>query len=139
MNWKDIVEENNIEVIWVSDEFSDEGAHFPRCTLYPNGAILLRIDIEEERIPFVALHEIGHIVDGVVLKQVNRLLTHLKNERDANCYMIHEVAPEFIVEHNQNLDYATPHRLIEFLKLPLTDENILIAERELGDILKYGY
>ncbi|NHI70473.1 ImmA/IrrE family metallo-endopeptidase [Lactococcus garvieae] len=64
MNWKDIIKDTGIEIIWIDTEYSEEGSYIPKCMLYPNGAIVLNLSLHCDRVEFVALHEIGHLVTG---------------------------------------------------------------------------
>ncbi|MDG4985143.1 hypothetical protein OGZ51_13435 [Lactococcus lactis] len=140
MNWKEIAEEAGIEIIWVGKEYGHEGSYIPKCSLYPNGAIILCVLLDDEEIEFVALHEIGHLVTGKSLAKVNALLKHIehcKNEACANRFLLHNVAPRFVDENERNLQWATPDRLCEFLGIRSTFENIQIAQEEI-DLALWG-
>lgn len=134
MNWKEIAAEAGIEVIWVDKDYTEEGSYIPKCSLYPNGAIILCILIEEKRTDFVALHEIGHLVSGKALAKVNILLQHLehcKNEANANRFLFKNVAPEFVEANDYDRTWASPEKLCDFLGIKATFENIKIAQEEI--------
>ncbi|GAA3264179.1 hypothetical protein LMG8520_0108 [Lactococcus lactis subsp. lactis] len=140
MDWKGLANEEGIEIIWADKNYSEEGSYIPKCLLYPNGAIILWILLEEYRIEFVALHEIGHLVTGKSLAKVHALLKHLehcKNESCANRYLLREVAPKFVDANDYNPQYATAHRLCEYLEIKNSVENIQIAQEEI-DLALWG-
>lgn len=134
MSWRDIIRETGIKVIWTENDYSQEGSYVPPCWAFPNGAISLRKNVPEYRLDFVALHEIGHLVSGRNLKHVHELLRnleHSKNEANANRYLFQNVAQYFVSECDRNLEYATPHRLCNYLGIKSTFENIEIAQQEI--------
>ncbi len=135
MNWKDIINETGIEIIWAENDYSQEGSFVPPCSAFPNGAIAIRINVPEERVEFVALHEIGHIVTGKMLNSVNERLksiTHLKNEADANRFLLRNKASDFLEANDFNGSWATAERFCNYLGLSNTFENIWIAEQEIN-------
>lgn len=134
MNWKDIINEAGIEVIWIEKEYSEDGSYIPKCSLYPNGAIILNLSLEEECIEYIALHEIGHLVSGRTLIQVNECLKHLehcRNEAKANRFLLRKKAPEFVEANDYNHVWATPEKLCTCLGLRNTFENLKIAQEEI--------
>ncbi|MCT0052096.1 hypothetical protein [Lactococcus lactis] len=138
MDWKEIAKDEGIEIIWIGEEYCQEGSYIPKCSLYPNGAIILCVLLEDDDIEFVALHEIGHLVTGKSLAKVNALLKHLehcKNEANANRFLLRNVAPRFVEANDYNRSWANPERLCEFLGLRSTFENIQIAQEEIDSAL----
>lgn len=134
MDWIDIINETGIEVIWVGKEYSEAGSYIQPCTLYPKGAIVLCLSLEDYEIEYVALHEIGHLVKGRPLTLVNERLKHLehcKNEASANRYLLHKKAKDFVEANDYNRTWANPYRLCEYLDLQITFENIKIAQDEI--------
>lgn len=140
MNWRDIIKETGIEVIWTENDYSQEGSYIPPCWAYPNGAISLRENVPEYRLEFVALHEVGHLVSGRNLEYVHerlKNLEHCKNEANANRYLFQNVAQSFVSECGENREYATPQRLCAYLGIKSTFENINIAQQEI-DLAFWG-
>ena len=140
MNWIDIINETGIEVIWIDKEYSEEGSYIQKCSLYPNGAIILCLRLDEDKIEFIALHEIGHIVTGKPLAMVNdrlKYLEHYKNEASANRFLFRNVAPRYVDENEYNIEWASPEKLCEFLGIRSTFENIKIAQEEI-DLALWG-
>lgn len=134
MDWKEIAKKHNIEVFWVGKEFSSKGAYIPKCDCFPNGAILLRIDLKDYEIPTTAFHEIGHILKGMpLLDKTLKAVKHLKNERKSNHYIIKQKAPDFISCYEDCVEMITPYAFLDYLELPADDENVIVAENELKE------
>lgn len=134
MNWKDIINETGIEVIWIEKEYSENGSYIPKCSLYPNGAIILNLKLDDQCIECVALHEIGHLVSGKTLVFVNKRLKHLehcRNEAEANRFLLRNVAPEFVEANDFNAVWASPEKLCTYLGIRNTFENLKIAQEEI--------
>lgn len=141
MDWRDITKEAGIEVIWIDNEYSEEGSYIPKCSIYPNGAIVLNLCNDSESVEFVALHETGHLVSGKTLALVNEQLKqfqHNKNESKATRYLLSKVAPQFVEENDYNQAWAEHHRLCEFLNIDCTFGNIQIAQEEIDNALWIG-
>ncbi|WP_251421192.1 MULTISPECIES: hypothetical protein [Lactococcus] len=139
MDWKDIIKETGIEVIWVDKDYSKSGSFIAKCPEFPHGAIVLGIGLEEIMVEPVVLHEIGHLVAGTMLTAVNnrlKCITHNKNEAKATRYLIHSISSTFVSENEENLAYATASRLLEHLHIAPTFENIQIAEQEINIALE---
>lgn len=142
MDWKDIIKNTGIEVIWIEKEYTEEGSYIPKCSLYPNGAIVLNLCNDSERVEFVALHEIGHLVTGKTLSLVNeqiKQIQHNRNEANATRFLLSQVAPEFVEENDYNAEWAEPHRLCQFLNIECTFENVSIAQEEIDYALWSDY
>lgn len=142
MDWKDIIKNTGIEVIWIDKEYTEEGSYIPKCSLYPNGAIVLNLAIHCDRIEFIALHEIGHLVSGKALTIVNnriKAIAHTRNEALANRYVFRNIAPRYVEENQYDRTWASPHKLCEFLNIEATFENIGIAQEEIDIALGYNF
>lgn len=142
MDWKDIIQETGIEVIWIDKEYKEDGSYIPKCSLYPNGAIILNLSLHCDRVEFVALHEIGHLVSGRALAIVNeriRVIAHNRNEALANRYVFRKIAPRFVEENQYDRTWASPYKLCEFLNIDSTFENIWIAQEEIDIALGYNF
>lgn len=134
MNWKDIINETGIEVIWIEKEYSENGSYIPKCSLYPSGAIILNLKLDDQCIECVALHEIGHLVSGKALILVNERLKHLehcRNEAEANRFLLRNIAPEFVEANDFNTVWASPEKLCTYLGIRNTFENLKIAQEEI--------
>ena len=134
MNYKEILKETGIEFLWLPIEFNKKGIFIPKCPEFPHGAIGVRINVPEECVDYVALHEIGHLVSGKTLIQVNECLKHLehcRNEAKANRFLLHKKAPEFVEANDYNHVWATPEKLCTCLGLRNTFENLKIAQEEI--------
>ena len=141
MNWKDIISDTGIEIIWIDKEYSEEGSYIPKCMLYPNGAIILNLSLHCDRVEFVALHEIGHLVTGRALAVVNerlKVIEHNRNEAQANRYTFKNIAPRFVEENHYDRAWASPYKLCAFLNVEATFENIWIAQEEIDIALGYN-
>ncbi|WP_271328060.1 hypothetical protein [Lactococcus muris] len=138
MDWKDIVKQTGIEVIWIDKEYSEKGSYIPKCSLYPNGAIILNLNTHSDQVEYIALHEIGHLVSGKSLSLVNKRLVHLehcRNEAKANRFLLRKIAPDFVEANEYNRIWATPEKLCTCLGLRNTFENLKIAQEEIDDAL----
>lgn len=138
MDWKDIIKETGIEVIWIDRDYSKSGSFIAKCPEFPYGAIVLSIGLKELNVEPVALHEIGHLVSGKTLALVNKRLKHLehcRNEAQANRFTFRNIAPRFVEENDYNPIWANPHKLCNFLNIECTFENIWIAQEEIENAI----
>ncbi|MCW2280452.1 hypothetical protein [Lactococcus lactis] len=134
MDYKEILKETGIEFLWLPIEFDKKGIFIPKGPEFPNGAISVRINVPEECVEYVALHEIGHLVSGKALTLVNERLKHLehcRNEAEANRFLLRNIAPEFVEANDFNTVWASPEKLCTYLGIRNTFENLKIAQEEI--------
>ena len=133
MDYIDVLVETGIECFWLPIDFAEQGIYLAPCPKFINGAIGLRLGMDDISTDIVALHEIGHIVDGSALNRVNSILKHLKNEAKANQFMIREKALEWLLEIDFIVDYYTPERFLKHFGLS-TIKFYDMAEQEMRKI-----
>ena len=138
MDYKKVLKEKNIALLWLPKDYSEQGTHIAPCYQFPNGAICLRLGMTETKDSHTAFHEIGHLEEGKPLTKTDpriRKLEHYKNEANANKFLLQNEAPKFVEANEYNPIWATPDRLCAYLGLRNTFENIWLAQQEIDTAL----
>lgn len=130
MNYRDILRETGIEILWMPPDYSEKGTYLPACPEFPKGAVMIKITLSPIETECVILHEIGHLLEGSVLSKLSAPQLHIINESKANRFTVQNVISEWLETLDGNYEYATAERFCASYKLDIKEYG-LIAEQEI--------
>ncbi|MEY8458624.1 hypothetical protein [Lactococcus ileimucosae] len=97
MDYKKLLEELEITIIWVEQPLQNGAWYCPNATnLGKNGAIFVSVGLEEYEIIEKVLHEIGHYKTGEPIFSHSAPNLHIKNEGKARRFTLKQYLPEYL-------------------------------------------
>lgn len=130
MDYREILREMDIEMLWMPKEYVEKGTYLPPCPEFPQGAVAVRVNLLECETEFVILHEIGHLLEGAILSRLSPPQLHIVNEAKANRFAIKNKLSEWLDQLDGQYEYATAERFCSTYHLSFNDYGI-IAEQEI--------
>ncbi|MEY8538382.1 hypothetical protein AALM99_08000 [Lactococcus muris] len=104
MDYKKLLKELNITIIWVKQPLENGAWYCPNATnLGKNGVIFIFSGLEEHEITEKVIHEIGHYKTGSTIFPHSIPNVHVKNEGKARRFTLKQYLLEYL---DSDIDYS---------------------------------